>query len=791
MKNKILDKLWLLKASKFADKVLKRKDFYKNMSQDALISEVSHLKDIVQSKNNLDAVLIDAFALASVACYNKTGLDLYKVQIMGALALHEGSIAELKTGEGKSILVVLPAFLHALEGKGVHVVTVNPYLTARDRYEVGCVFEYLGLSVGMVLPEMSGVVRKSAYACDITYISNTELGFDYLRDNMAMNKDMACQRGLHYAIIDEVDSILIDEAKTPLIIAGQPKDVSKICMAVDVVVRNFKRGAESSKFNRADAMLGVKREESGDVIVHEKEQNVFLTAQGVSKIEKAFGLENYGDVKNFEIQHYVEQSLRAHFLMRKDKDYVVKDNKIQIVDEFTGRIMNGRSYSDGLHQAIECKEHVDVSPINITVATTTYQNFFRKYNKISGMTGTAYTDSPEFKKTYGLKVRVIPTNKPIKRKDEDDVLYLNKADKWSRVVEEVKLAVERKQPVLVGTSSVKDSEHISKLLTEQNIKHEVLNAHQDEREAEIISNCGKAGSVTVATNMAGRGTDIKLDEQSLFAGGLYVIGTEKHESKRIDNQLRGRSGRQGDDGKSIFILSAEDRVMRLYGSDIFAKQLKGTTFDNGKPIKLKSVLRAIKSTQNQVELDNFATRQSTLEYDDIDDIQREDIYGYRRKLLNNQDVSKEIESVVDWFVNELFLKSNTELAYDILGEVEGGVSKRWINKRTISKANLKQYLLNTLDTSNPNNSIYRRHLLLAIDSAWAEHLLALEYLRDAVSYVGYSGKDPKAIYANEAYELYERTIKLIYHISCKLMFDKVKDKYDKNGFVDGIKIRKG
>lgn len=770
---------WLMRASKFADKVIAREQHYADMSQADMQEHTKALINRVNAVCNkmhiLNEIMVDTFAMAAVASKRVTGLNPYKVQIMGGLALHEGSIAELKTGEGKTLLVALPAFLHALTGEGVHVVTVNPYLTKRDCDNIGRIFEYLGLTVGAVLPDMSTYDRKKAYACDVTYVSNTELGFDYLRDNMAVDKNQVCQRGLAYAIVDEVDSILIDDAKTPLIIAGKPKDVSPLVKAVDVVVSRMTEGAESREFNKSEAYLGVKRVEVGDFIVHEKDRNVLLTADGIKKIEKAFGLSNYADEKNADIQHCVEQALHAHCLMKKGKDYVVKAGKVQIVDEFTGRVMDGRTFSDGLHQAIEAKEHVHISPVNVTVATTTYQNFFRKYNLLSGMTGTAATERKEFYETYNLKVRVIPTNKPMIRKDDKDVLFLRNSSKLKAVVSEIQKAHAKGQPVLAGTASVASSQALSDVLDKAGIKHETLNAVQDGREAEIIAKAGTAGAVTVATNMAGRGTDIILDDAARKAGGLLVIGTEKHEAERIDNQLRGRSGRQGDPGRSIFLCSTEDRVMRLYGSDRFKKQLSGTMFDNDDPIPIKSIMRAIRTTQHHVELDDFAQRQNTLEYDDVNDTQREQIYKERRRILSGDDISSDIKYVLHKWVMSLLRVKNDNERLSAFNSVCPEVVEGKPVKANLIKAIDKGF--SKLDKYG--ESFMRQCMLVAIDSAWAEHLTSLDYLRGSVSYTGYGQRDSKAVYAHEAYKLYSHMQELIYAICAQLVFDPLRQELDK------------
>lgn len=788
--------IWHAKAEKVAKKIIKRAKELDCKTQEELVCMVKEMHDTISNANNIDKAmdnnLIDAYAIAYIASKRVLGLIPYKEQLMAGWCLHKGHIVQQDTGQGKTITALFPAFLHALTGKGVHVVTVNPYLTLRDANNIGRAHKYLGLSVGAVTADQSVEEKKSAYSRDVTYVSNTELGFDYLRDNMAVSQNRVVQRGLEYAIIDEVDSILIDEARTPLIIAGQGNDLSKLFMAVNTIVSKMDKGYETREFNRGEAYLGVKREEFGDYIVHEKNKNVILTEQGIKKVENGLGIKNYADQKNRSIQHIVEKSLYAHALMKKGKEYIVKDGKIYLVDEFTGRIAEGRQYADGLHQAIEAKEHVEISNINETIGTTTYQNFFRKYRVLSGMTGTAATERREFKSTYNLSVCVIEPHQKKIRIDMPDKLYLHKVDKWNAVKSEVINAVAKGQPVLIGTASVEESESMSKILKDAGIKHQVLNAKQDANEADLVSKAGIHGTVTVATNMAGRGTDIILDDESRKAGGLYVIGTEKNESERIDNQLRGRSGRQGDTGKSVFYCSTEDRVIRLYGGDRFKKRLEGGVLDDGNEITIKAIMKSIKTTQKKVELDNFATRRDTLEYDDVNDGQRERIYKERRIILAKGDVQKQVEYCFSKAIDELDKNTNGIKDFAVKFTEQTGIpiivdlsrSKKTIVDDAKAKV-LSEISADEYNSSEEKQSYLRRCLLVAIDSAWAEHLKALEFCRESVSYFGYGQIDPKAAYAHEAYKLYEKMQKNIYIATLYTYFNQ------RDGFRTGIKTEDG
>lgn len=788
--------IWHSKAEKIANKVLQRSAELDGKSQEDLIDMVKSIRENIINSSNidkaLDSNLVEAYAIAFVAAKRTLGLTPYKEQIMAGWCLHKGHIVQQDTGQGKTVTALFPAFLHALTGRGVHVVTVNPYLTLRDANNIGRAHKYLGLSVGAVTSEQSLTEKKLAYSRDVTYVSNTELGFDYLRDNMAVSSDRVVQRGLEYAIVDEVDSILIDEARTPLIIAGEGNDVSKLFRAVNNIVEKMEKGSESREFNRGEAYLGVEREEFGDYIVHEKKKNVILTEQGIKKVENGLGIKNYSDQNNRSIQHVVEKSLHAHALMQKGKEYIVKSGKIYLVDEFTGRIAEGRQYADGLHQAIEAKEHVEVSNVNETIGTTTYQNFFRKYRILSGMTGTAATERREFKSTYGLDVCVIEPHQKKIRIDLPDRLFLRKEDKWNAVKDEIVSSVKIGQPVLVGTASVEESEAMSKILNKANIKHQVLNAKQDAKEAELVSKAGIHGVVTVATNMAGRGTDIILDEEAKAAGGLYVIGTEKNESERIDNQLRGRAGRQGDPGKSVFYCSTEDRVIRLYGGDRFKKQLEGTELDDGGEIKVKAIMKAIKSTQKKVELDNFASRQNTLEYDDVNDGQRERIYKERRNILAKGDVQKQVEYCFAKAIEEIAAKTKDTKEFAIKFTEKTGLSvlvnldeNKKVAVDMAKKLVLEEISNDKYGSDEAKQSYVRRCLLVAIDSAWAEHLKALEFCREAVSYFGYGQQDPKSVYAHEAYKLYEKLQTNIYMAVLYVYFKQ------RDGFKTNIETEDG
>ena len=605
----------LKRITPLVDKVESYRDEMKALSDEELRGKTKEYKERLEKGETLDDLLPEAYATVREAASRVLGMEHYRVQIIGGIILHQGRIAEMKTGEGKTLVSTLPAYLNALEGKGVYIVTVNDYLAKRDSEWMGKVHEFLGLTVGVVLNDMSNDERRDAYNCDITYITNNELGFDYLRDNMVIYKEQLVQRGLHYAIIDEVDSVLIDEARTPLIISGQSGKSTKLYEACDILAQQLTRGDDVPEYSKMDAIMGIEQEETGDFIVNEKDKLVNLTQQGVEKVEKFFHIDNLADPENLEIQHNVILALRAHYLMFRDQDYVVKEDQVMIVDEFTGRIMPGRRYSDGLHQAIEAKEHVKVKRESKTLATITFQNFFNKFEKKAGMTGTALTEEKEFRDIYGMDVIEIPTNRPIARIDHQDAVYKTKKEKFKAVVEEVKEAHEKGQPVLVGTITIETSELISGMLKREGIPHTVLNAKFHEQEAEIVAQAGQHGAVTIATNMAGRGTDIKLDEDAREAGGLKIIGTERHESRRIDNQLRGRAGRQGDPGESQFFISLEDDLMRLFGSERLMSVFNALGVPEGEQIQHKMLTSAIEKAQEKIEYNNYGIRKNLLEYD--------------------------------------------------------------------------------------------------------------------------------------------------------------------------------
>ena len=636
----------LKRITSLVDKIEALRPTMQALSDEELRGKTKEYKDRLQEGATLDDLLPEAFATVREAAKRVLGMEHYRVQLIGGIILHQGRIAEMRTGEGKTLVSTLPAYLNALEGKGVHVVTVNDYLAHRDAEWMGKVHEFLGLTVGVVLNDMKNDERREQYACDITYVTNNELGFDYLRDNMVIYKEQLVQRDLHYAIIDEVDSVLIDEARTPLIISGQSGKSTKLYEVCDILAKQLERGEASGEVTRMTAIMGEEITETGDFIVNEKDKIVNLTEQGVKKVEKFFNIENLADPENLEIQHNIILALRAHNLMFRDQDYVVKDDEVLIVDEFTGRIMPGRRYSDGLHQAIEAKEHVKVRRESKTLATITFQNFFNKYKKKSGMTGTALTEEQEFRDIYGMDVIEIPTNRPVARIDKEDVVYMTKKEKFRAVVEAVKEAHAKQQPVLVGTITIETSELLSRMLTREGIKHQVLNAKFHEKEAEIVAHAGEAGNVTIATNMAGRGTDIKLDDISKEAGGLKIIGTERHESRRIDNQLRGRSGRQGDPGESCFYISLEDDLMRLFGSEKLMTMFKSLGVAENEQIEHKMLTSAIEKAQRKIEGNNYGIRKNLLEYDQVNNEQREIIYKERRMVLDGANMRDSIYKMI-------------------------------------------------------------------------------------------------------------------------------------------------
>ena len=643
----------LKRIAPIADKVESYRDTMMAYSDEELKGKTKEFKERLKKGETLDDILPEAYAVVREAGRRVLGMEHYRVQIIGGIILHQGRIAEMRTGEGKTLVCTLPAYLNALTEEGVLVVTVNDYLAKRDAEWMGQIHQFLGLTVGIVLHDLKEEERKAAYACDITYVTNNELGFDYLRDNMAIYKEQLVLRNLKYCIIDEVDSVLIDEARTPLIISGQSGKSTKLYELCDVLARQLQRGEYKGEMTKMQAIMQEEMEEDGDFIVNEKDKVVNLTEQGVHKVEQFFHIDNYADPENLEIQHNVTLALRAHNLMFKDKDYVVKDDEVLIVDEFTGRIMPGRRYSDGLHQAIEAKEHVKVKRESKTLATITFQNFFNKFEKKAGMTGTALTEEKEFREIYNMDVVEVPTNRPIARVDLEDAVYKTKKGKFNAVVESVIESHEKGQPVLVGTITIETSELLSEMLRKKGIQHNVLNAKYHEKEAEIVSQAGKHGAVTIATNMAGRGTDIKLDEEARAAGGLKIIGTERHESRRIDNQLRGRAGRQGDPGESRFYISLEDDLMRLFGQERLMNVFNALGVDENERIEHKMLSSAIEKAQKKIETNNYGIRSHLLQYDQVMNEQREIIYAERNRVLNGESMRNSVIKMITDFVESV------------------------------------------------------------------------------------------------------------------------------------------
>ena len=763
------------------------------LSDEALKGKTEEFKKRLTEGETLDDILPEAYAVVREAARRVLHTEHYRVQLIGGIILHQGRIAEMKTGEGKTQTCLLPAYLNALEGKGVHVVTVNDYLAKRDAEWMGQVHEFLGLTVGVVLNSMKPEERREAYNCDITYVTNNELGFDYLRDNMVIYKEQLVLRDLHYAIIDEVDSVLIDEARTPLIISGQSGKSTKLYEVCDVLAKQMKRGEDMEDLSKMDVIMGVEREETGDFIVNEKDKVVNLTAEGIAKVERFFQIENLADPENIEIQHNIILALRANNLMFRDQDYVVKDDQVLIVDEFTGRIMPGRRYSDGLHHAIEAKEHVKVKRESKTLATITFQNFFNKFTKKAGMTGTALTEEKEFRDIYGMDVVEIPTNKPVARIDHQDAVYKTKKEKLHAIVEAVKEAYEKKQPVLVGTITIEASEEISKLLTRQGIPHKVLNAKFHEMEAEIVADAGVHGAVTIATNMAGRGTDIKLDDAAKEAGGLKIIGTERHESRRIDNQLRGRSGRQGDPGESKFYISLEDDLMRLFGSERLINMFNALGIPENQEIEHKALTNAIESAQKKIESNNFGIRKNLLEYDQVMNEQREIIYEERRRVLNGESMRDVIYKMItdiaensvdiaigddtdfeDWDLDEL----NTLLLPTVpLKPINRGrinTPKKNALKQQLKEEAVKLYEAKEAEFPEPEaiRELERVILLKVIDRKWMDHIDDMEQLRQGVGLQAYGQRDPLVEYKLSGYEMFdemtqnikEETVRVLFHV---------------------------
>ena len=764
------------------------------LTDDQLRAKTDEYKQRYKNGESLDSLLPEAFATVREASRRVLGMEHFPVQLIGGIILHQGRIAEMKTGEGKTLVSTCPAYLNALTGEGVHIVTVNDYLAKRDSEWMGAVHRFLGLTVGVVLNSMNGDERRAAYNCDITYITNNEDGFDYLRDNMVIYKKDEVQRGLNYAIIDEVDSVLIDEARTPLIISGQSGKSTKLYEICDVLAKQLEKGEASGEVTKMTALMGEEVTETGDFIVNEKDKVVTLTAQGIKKVEDYFHIANLSDPENIEIQNNTILALRANYLMKKDVDNVVKDDQVLIVDEFTGRILPGRRYSDGLHQAIEAKEHVKIKRESKTLATITFQNFFNKYKKKAGMTGTALTEEQEFRDIYGMDVIAIPTNKPVIRKDMEDAVYMTKKEKYRAVIEQVKEAHERQQPVLVGTISIDVSELLSRMLTREGIQHNVLNAKYHELEAQIISEAGKHGAVTIATNMAGRGTDIKLDEEAKAAGGLYVIGTERHESRRIDNQLRGRSGRQGDPGRSRFYISLEDDLMRLFGSEKMMSIFKSLGVQEGEQIEHKMLSSAIEKAQQKIESNNFATRKNLLEYDQVNNEQREIIYAERRKVLDGVNMRNQIMSMikdtvsnaVDTVIGEDQEKNewNFREMHDVLCQIiplehvtpeeDAKIGSKKAYKEYLTDKAIKLYEKKESEFENPEQirEVERVILLRTTDRKWMDHIDDMDQLRQGIGLQAYGQRDPLVEYKMEGYDMFnamtasiqEETLRILYHI---------------------------
>ena len=785
----------LKRITPLVDKVESYRDEMKALSDEELRGKTKEYKERLEKGETLDDLLPEAYATVREAASRVLGMEHYRVQIIGGIILHQGRIAEMKTGEGKTLVSTLPAYLNALEGKGVYIVTVNDYLAKRDSEWMGKVHEFLGLTVGVVLNDMSNDERRDAYNCDITYITNNELGFDYLRDNMVIYKEQLVQRGLHYAIIDEVDSVLIDEARTPLIISGQSGKSTKLYEACDILAQQLTRGEDVPEYSKMDAIMGIEQEETGDFIVNEKDKLVNLTQQGVEKVEKFFHIDNLADPENLEIQHNVILALRAHYLMFRDQDYVVKDDQVMIVDEFTGRIMPGRRYSDGLHQAIEAKEHVKVKRESKTLATITFQNFFNKFEKKAGMTGTALTEEKEFRDIYGMDVIEIPTNRPIARIDHQDAVYKTKKEKFKAVVEEVKEAHEKGQPVLVGTITIETSELISGMLKREGIPHTVLNAKFHEQEAEIVAQAGQHGAVTIATNMAGRGTDIKLDEDAREAGGLKIIGTERHESRRIDNQLRGRAGRQGDPGESKFYLSLDDDLMRLFGSEKVKAVYDALKIPEGEEIQHKTISKFVEKAQMKIESNNFAIRKNLMEYDQVNNDQREVIYAERRRVLDGENmrdvifkfIQDTVESYIDktcsadlapseWQIGELnqLLIPIIPMETIELTEEEKKSGKLDKFKQRIKEEAAKVYEAKEAEFPEPEHfrEIERVVLLKVIDKKWMAHLDDMTQLRQGITLQAYGSKDPVVEYKFAGFDMFnemtasirEDTVRMLLHV---------------------------
>ena len=790
----------LKRITPIVDKIESLRPDMQALSDDQLREKTQEFKKRLSEGETLDDILPEAFAVVREAAKRVLNMEHYRVQLIGGIILHQGRIAEMRTGEGKTLVSTSAAYLNALEGKGVYIVTVNDYLAKRDAEWMGQVHEFLGLKVGVVLNDMTNDERREAYKCDITYVTNNELGFDYLRDNMVIYKEQLVLRGLNYAIIDEVDSVLIDEARTPLIISGQSGKSTKLYEVCDVLARQLKRGEDVGELSKMDAIMGIEQEETGDFVVNEKDKVINLTAQGISKVENFFKIDNLADPENLEIQHHVMLALRANNLMYKDQDYVVSDDQVLIVDSFTGRIMPGRRFSDGLHQAIEAKEHVKVKRESKTLATITFQNFFNKFDKKAGMTGTALTEEREFREIYGMDVIEIPTNRPVARIDHQDAVYKTKKEKLHAIVEAVKEAKEKGQPVLVGTINIDASEEISRLLQKEGIQHKVLNAKFHEMEAEIVADAGIHGAVTIATNMAGRGTDIKLDEESKELGGLKIIGTERHESRRIDNQLRGRSGRQGDPGESKFYISLEDDLMRLFGSDTLIKVFNSLGIPENQEIEHKMLTKAIENAQKKIESNNFGIRKNLLEYDQVMNEQREIIYAERLRVLNGESMRDVIykmitditEAAVDTVIgddtneNTWDYKELNELLLPIIPLIpitpERAEKTKNKLKQQLKEEAVKLYEAKEAEFPEPEaiREAERVILLKVIDRKWMDHIDDMDQLRQGAGLAAYGNKNPVVEYKNAGYDMFDALTEAIKEDTVRLLFRiKVEQKVER------------
>ncbi|MBQ0027783.1 MAG: preprotein translocase subunit SecA [Lachnospiraceae bacterium] len=800
MANKIIDKVFgthsereLKRINPIVDKIESYREDMGQLTDESLKGKTKEFKERLANGEDLDDILPEAFAVVREASKRVLKMEHYRVQLIGGVILHQGRIAEMRTGEGKTLVSTCPAYLNALLGRGVYIVTVNDYLAKRDAELMGQVHEFLGLKVGVVLNTMTPQERQEAYNCDITYVTNNELGFDYLRDNMVIYKEQLVLRNLGFAIIDEVDSILIDEARTPLIISGQSGKSTKLYEACDILARQMQRGEDMEELSKMDAIMGVEREETGDFIVNEKDKNLSLTEQGVGKVEQFFHIENLADPENIEIQHNIILALRAHNLMFRDQDYVVKDDQVLIVDEFTGRIMPGRRYSDGLHQAIEAKEHVKVKRESKTLATITFQNFFNKFEKKAGMTGTALTEEREFRDIYGMDVIEIPTNRPVIRIDHQDAVYKTRKEKLNAIVESVIESHKKGQPVLVGTITIEASEELSALLRKRGIEHKVLNAKFHEMEAEIVAEAGEVGKVTIATNMAGRGTDIKLDDEAKAAGGLKIIGTERHESRRIDNQLRGRSGRQGDPGESKFYISLEDDLMRLFGSERLISMFNALGIPENQEIEHKMLTNSIESAQKKIETNNYGIRKNLLEYDQVNNDQREIIYAERRRVLDGESmrdvIYKMFQDIVEGVVDNTIGEDNRPEEWDIRAlnnELLPIIPLEPVTLERVTKQNkggLKQQLkeeavkfYEAKEAEFPQTEMIRELervvLLKTIDRKWMDHIDDMDQLRQGIGLQAYGQRDPLVEYKMSGFEMFdsmtdairEDTVKILCHV---------------------------